>query len=88
LASKKLFSEEITAALICGHLGQSIAVGFSDGFVRIFDLLTWDLKQSIPCFVKIQGKTGSVTQLKSHSTTGALYASSNIGCVKLLRLSI
>lgn len=86
MASKQLFKEEITAALICGHLGQVIAVGFSDGYVRIFDLATWDLKESIPCFVKVQGKTGSVTQLKVHSTTGALYASSTLGCVKLVRL--
>jgi|LakMenE01Jun11ns_1017448.scaffolds.fasta_scaffold6620588_1 hypothetical protein len=53
MSSKQLFKEEITAALVCGNLGQIIALGFSDGFIRIYDLANWEMKESIPCFVKV-----------------------------------
>lgn len=44
-------------------------------------------KGSINAFTNY-GKKGGVTRLRFHPENGALFAASNVGCVKLLRLSI
>jgi len=45
-------------------------------------------KGTINAFTSINGRKGSVLKLRFHPKTGALFAASNVGCVKLLRLAI
>ena len=68
---------------------QSLAVGFSDGVVKLFDLdgnEAWESKATINAFTNVGGKKGAVTSLKLHGESGALYGSSSLGNVKLLKI--
>ena len=69
---------------------QSLVVGQNDGVVKIFDLSRGGLEetQAIGAFVNPGGRKGAVTRLKFHPKNGSLFASSSLGCIKLLRLSI
>ena len=89
--TKQLHKEEITASVWCGHKLRYMMLGFSDGTLRLYEIpedkeSTWEPKQIINAFVNINGKRGSVTSLKVHSETGAVYAASSLGTVKLLRV--
>ena len=82
---KQLLKDEITSVLLVGHKGALVAVGSTDGHIRIYDSSTWDLRETLSPFVSVQGKKGSVLAMKSHRESGALFASSSAGCVKLVR---
>jgi len=58
--------------------------------VKILDLQSANIieKGMISAFTNINGRKGSVLKLRFHPKTGALFAASNVGCVKLLRLAI
>lgn len=89
--TKQLYKEDITASVWCGHKLRFMMVGFSDGTLRLYEVpedkeSTWEPKPTINAFVNINGKKGSVTSLKVHPETGAVYAASSMGTLKLLRV--
>jgi len=45
-------------------------------------------KQQINIFTSVNGKKGPVTSLRTSTESGALYASSTLGCVKLAKVII
>ena len=62
---------------------RCLVVGFSDGVVKVYEVTedeastTWEPKQTINAFVSVAGKKGSVTCLKVHPESGALYGASS-----------
>lgn len=96
---KQLCREEITAVAISPDQ-RSLVVGQVDGLVKIYNLADvlagaadvgregiQEREPAINAFTNY-GRRASVTKLRFHPCTGALFASSNVGVVKLLRLAI
>lgn len=97
VSNKLLAKEEITAAAV-SPTQDSLVLGTSDGLVKIYDLHSHEgssaaqgsaqtEKGSISAFTNY-GRKGAVSKLRFHPSSGALFAASNLGCVKLLRLAI
>ena len=89
LSTKMLCKEEVTA--VCLSPDQKLLIlGQNDGIVKIFEITPQGLveKEAINAFGNVNGRRGSVTRLRFHPKKGALFASSNAGCVKLLRLAV
>lgn len=89
-------SEIKTACLSANH--DSLITGYQDGSVKIHRVTNnfkhtenqeLPLREKIMAFpYEFKGKKGVVTSLKINSKTGALFASSQAGILKLLRTSV
>mmetsp|Transcript_19029 Transcript_19029/g.23579 ORF Transcript_19029/g.23579 Transcript_19029/m.23579 type:complete len:184 (-) Transcript_19029:416-967(-) len=93
--TKQLSREEISAVALSPDQ-QTLVVGQSDGLVKFYDLkevmstsntATVEKEPSINAFTQY-GRKANVSRLRFHPKTGALFAASNVGVVKLLRLTI
>ena len=71
-------------------------MGLASGLVKLYDLSDVlnqnnanlvERESAINAFTHY-GRTANISRLKFHPTAGALFAASNIGVVKLLRLSV
>lgn len=72
-------------------MGRMLAVGFSDGILKIYSLENNDFdeaKQQIGVFTNVNGKKGPVTSLRFSVESGILFAASTLGCVKLVRITL
>merc|ERR1712051_409220 len=90
ITDKGLTKEEITAVAIAPDQ-RSLVLGQSDGIVKIYDVrngVNALAEQSVINAFTNYGRKGTVSRLRFHPGTKALFAASNIGCVKLLRLAI
>jgi hypothetical protein len=66
-----------------------LAVGFSDGILKIYSLEDGDFdqpKHQINLFTSVNGKKGPVTSLRFSEESGALFAATTLGCVKLVKV--
>ena len=89
VSSKSLGKEEITA-ITMSPSEQSLVLGLNDGVVKIFDVTrqTMEETQSISAFTNVNGKKGAVTKVKFHPMNRCLFASTALGCIKLLRVGV
>ena len=90
------------SAVTTDSLGNSLIVGFNDGIVKVYyqeahsygsqepeSDLKFTVREQINAFTNVEGKKRPVTKLMCHSPCGgALYACSNSGVIKLLRLHL
>jgi WD40 repeat protein len=87
--SLQISSDEVTSACLDSQ-GSSLVIGTKDGRVKIVNLdSTWSTRENLSqAFPAIEKKKQAVTVVKTHPVTGALFAASNQGNLKLLRLRI
>ena len=89
VSQRQLYKEEITAVTI-NKTQDSLIVGTNAGVVKIYDLTkgNFDEKASINAFTNVLGQKGAVSRVRIHPHNGGLFATSNVGCLKLLRLDV
>jgi len=96
ITNKLLAKEEISAVALSPDQ-QTLLLGQVDGIVKIFDIQVSDnsaqgtvlteKEPSINAFTSY-GRQSAVSKLRFHPVSGALFAASSVGCVKLLRTAI
>lgn len=86
---RQLYKEAITSVTL-NKKQDSLIVGTEAGIVKIYDLKrgNFDEKSSINAFTNVLGQKGAVSRVRIHPHNGGLFATSNVGCLKLLRLNV
>lgn len=86
--TKMIHNEEVTA--VCMDQDQTtLVIGFKDGTVKIMNSSDpFEVRETIQVFMPVNGKKGTVSQLKIHPSNGALFGCSLTGLFKLIRLKV
>ena len=89
VAQRQLQQEEITSVCL-NQTQDSLIAGSSSGVVKIYDLTRgeFEKKSTINAFTNVLGQKGAVSRVRIHPHNGGLFASSNVGCLKLLRFRV
>jgi WD40 repeat protein len=89
VTTKSLGKDEITSVVVSPD-EQTLVVGTNNGVVKMLDISKGGIEetQSMNVFSPVNGVKGAVTRLKFHPQNLSLFASSAVGCIKLLRLSV